>query len=227
MNETKQTTMRKLRGIMPPRAVSLTEAYMLAERQATELLRLLEVRQVPVPVARINELPRVEIQVEPRHRMLDKSGFSHRWENGRWLIVVNRNDVPGRRRFTLAHEFKHVLDHSVASVAYAHLGRGDAKRRDRQVEQICDHFAACLLMPRPVVKRAWASGIQDIEALAGLFKVSSAAMQVRLDYLGLLDEQRPVATYFRRESRLLDLPALLERLSPDTLAIGSIGGINV
>lgn len=219
MNENKQTAMRRLRGIMPARPVSLTEAYMLAERQATELLKLLGVRRVPVPVWRINELPRIEIQVEAQDSMIDKSGFSRRWENGHWLIVVNSHDVRGRRRFTLAHEFKHILDHSVANVAYVHLGRGDAKRRGRQVEQICDHFAACLLMPRMVVKRAWASGIQDIEALAGLFKVSCAAMQVRLDYLGLTDTERPVETYFRRESRLLHLPALLELPTPDILAI--------
>jgi Zn-dependent peptidase ImmA (M78 family) len=201
---------------MPARPVSLTEAYMLAERQATELLRLLEVRHVPVPVWRINELPRIEIHVQPQVIMVDKSGFSRRWENGHWLIVINSHDVRGRRRFTLAHEFKHVLDHSVAGVAYAHLGQGDAKRRDRQVERVCDHFAACLLMPRPVVKRAWTSGIQDIEALAGLFKVSSAAMQVRLDYLGLLDEQRPVETYFRRQASS-SWP--LGALEPEVLAI--------
>jgi predicted transcriptional regulator len=199
MNETKVNAMKKLRGIMPARAVSLTEAYMLAERQATELLRLLEVRSVPVPVWRIGELPRIEIQVESRDYMIDKSGFSHRWENGRWLIVVNKHDVRGRRRFTLAHEFKHVLDHSIASVAYAQLGRGDPERQARQIEQICHHFAACLLMPRPVVKRAWGSGIQDLEALSELFKVSSMAMQVRLDYLGLTDQERPIATYFRRD----------------------------
>jgi predicted transcriptional regulator len=185
---------------MPARPVSQTEAYVLAERQATELLRLLDVHEVPVPVARLGGLPRMEIRVESRYRMLDKSGFSHRWENGRWLIVINRNDVPGRRRFTLAHEFKHVLDHSIANVAYAQLGHGDRKRQYRQIEHICDHFAACLLMPRMVIKRAWASGIQDIDALAGLFKVSVSAMQVRLDYLGLSDGERPMETYFRRGS---------------------------
>lgn len=218
MNEPKQSIMRKLRGIMPARPVSLAEAYMLAERQATELLRLLDVHAVPVPVARIAELPRVEIQVEPRHRMLNKSGFSHRWENGRWLIVVNKHDVPGRRRFTLAHEFKHVLDHSVANVAYAQLGRGDAARQQRQVEHICDHFAACLLMPRTVVKRAWGSGIQDIDALAGLFKVSASAMQVRLDYLGLTDGERPVETYFRRSGRY-DVATLLGMTAPETFPL--------
>jgi len=218
MNEPKQSAMRTLRGIMPARPVSLTEAYMLAERQATELLKLLDVHQVPVPVVRLNELPRVEIQVEPRHRMLNKSGFSHRWENGRWLIVVNKHDVPGRRRFTLAHEFKHVLDHSVVNIAYAQLGHGDESRQQRQIEHICDHFAACLLMPRTVVKRAWASGIQDVDALAGLFKVSTTAMQVRLDYLGLTDRERPVETYFRR-STPYNVTALLRPLTPETFPL--------
>jgi Zn-dependent peptidase ImmA (M78 family) len=200
MNEPKQSTMSILRGIIPARPITQAEAYILAERQATTLLRLLDVHDVPVPVARLGTLPKVEIRVEPRHRMLDKSGFSHRWENGRWLIVVNQNDVPGRRRFTLAHEFKHVLDHSIANVAYAHLGHGGAKRQHYQIERICDHFAACLLMPRTVVKRAWGNGIQDVDALAGLFKVSMSAMQVRLDFLGLSDEKRPIETYFRRNA---------------------------
>lgn len=219
MNENKQTAMRKLRGIMPARPVSLTEAYMLAERKATELLKLLGVRHVPVPVWRINELPRIEVQVEAQGTMIDKSGFSRRWENGHWLIVINSHDVRSRRRFTLAHEFKHVLDHSVANVAYARLGYGDTKRRDRQIEQVCDHFAACLLMPRPVVKRAWTSGIQDIEALAGLFRVSMTAMQIRLDYLGLLDTERPVETYFRREAPAFANSYLLGILEPEILAI--------
>jgi len=218
MNESKQSIMKNVRGIMPARPVSLGEAYILAERQATELLRQLGVTSVPVPIARLNELPRVEIQVEPRYKMLDKSGFSHRWENGRWLIVVNKSDVPGRRRFTLAHEFKHVLDHSIASVAYARLGNGDPKRRHYQIERICDHFAACLLMPRPVVKRAWGSGIQDIEALARLFKVSVSAMQIRRDYLGLTDGERPVATYFRRSSPHR-VAALFNSLTPETFPL--------
>jgi Zn-dependent peptidase ImmA (M78 family) len=218
MNKTKQSTIRQLRDIMPARPVSSTEAYMLAERQATELLRQLGVHQVPVPVARINELPRVEIRVEPQHRMADKSGFSHHWENGHWLIVVNRSEVPGRRRFTLAHEFKHVLDHPVASIAYARFGYGDPKRQQRQIEQVCDYFAACLLMPRPVVKRAWCSGIQDIEALAGLFKVSMSAMQIRLDYLGLTDSEQPVETYFRRKTP--DITHVLGTFIPDTFPLG-------
>jgi Zn-dependent peptidase ImmA (M78 family) len=55
------------------------------------------------------------------------------------------------------------------------------------LEQLCDFFAACLLMPRPWVKAMWASGVQDVVALAGHFEVSPQAMQVRLFQLGLMD----------------------------------------
>jgi hypothetical protein len=58
-------------------------------------------------------------------------------------------------------------------------------------------------MPKLWVRRAWTSGIQDPEALAGLFHVSQLAMEKRLRYLGFLDEDptRTVASYFRRASK--------------------------
>jgi Zn-dependent peptidase ImmA (M78 family) len=56
-------------------------------------------------------------------------------------------------------------------------------------------------MPRPWVKRAWTSGIQGLPALAAHFGVSQAAMQVRLDELGLVD----------RAARC-DRPGLLESI---------------
>ena len=52
---------------------------------------------------------------------------------------------------------------------------------------MCDYFAACLLMPRPWVKRLWAQGTQDATVLAATFAVSPAAMNVRLQQLGLAE----------------------------------------
>jgi Zn-dependent peptidase ImmA (M78 family) len=190
---------RTLREIIPARALTLDEARILAERQATKLVEVLGITSVPVDVARIASLPKIELRVEPRHRMTHLAGFS-RWANGRWLIVVNRDNVEGRRRFTLAHEFKHVLDHTVADVAYTQFGKGDQPKHDRQVESVCDHFAACFLMPRIAVRRAWTSGMQDIPTLALHFKVSHTAMKIRLTYLGFLDDERSVETYFRSEA---------------------------
>ena len=102
-------------------------------------------------------------------------------------VGINKDDAPARRRFTLAHEFKHVLDHTVIDRAYA-----DRKGATDQahVELVCDYFAACLLMPRPWIKRAWINGVQDQAALAQLFNVSEAAMAIRLRQIGLV-EPRP------------------------------------
>lgn len=190
---------RSVRALMPTRRLTLSEAFVIAELQATKLLEELRITQAPVDVARIGDLPKIDVQLQPRHRMPSLAGFSQ-WTDGKWLIVVNKNSVPGRRRFTLAHEYKHVLDHPSVNVTYKHLGRGDRKRHDQQIELICNFFAACLLMPRSWVKRAWASGMQDEEALAGLFKVSVEAMHNRLIYLGYVgDDSRPLAEYFRSD----------------------------
>jgi hypothetical protein len=197
----------KVREIIPARSITQSEALILAERQASLLLKLLDVQAVPVDVFKISELPGVEVQVKPRHEMpaiaelaqtSEVGGVTHLRRDGSWLLTINREDTIGRRRFSLAHEFKHVLDHPVAERAYAKLGYGNAEYRARQIERICDHFAACFLMPRTALKRAWSSGIQDLEALAGQFNVSLTAMRIRLEYLGLTSEpDRPVSAYFR------------------------------
>lgn len=176
---TPTTIFRALRQLLPDRPLEVHEAQGVAERQALRLLALLDQREAPVDVSRIAELPRIEVRVEPK---LPVAGFSQ-WHRGRWLIAINRDDAPVRRRFTLAHEFKHVLDHPFVDRAYVDR-RG--KPQPELVEAICDHFAACLLMPRPWVKQAWVAGIQDQQALAARFGVSEAAMAIRLRQLGLV-----------------------------------------
>lgn len=58
-----------------------------------------------------------------------------------------------------------------------------------QAEQAADYFAACLLMPRAWVKRAWSEGLQRLSELSQLFEVSPPAMARRLDHLGLRPAQ--------------------------------------
>lgn len=192
--------LREVRALMPQRQLTLSEAFTIAEQQATKLLDLLGLTTPAVEVARVADLPKIEVRLQPRHRMPTLAGFSQ-WVDGRWLIVINRDSVPGRRRFTLAHEIKHVIDHPSFRTSYKHLGRGDAQKHDQQVEMICNYFAACFLMPRTWIKRVYAQGIQDEEALAGLFEVSLEAMHNRLIHLGYIgDDRRPLADYFRTNS---------------------------
>lgn len=193
---------KELRALMPHRALPLGESYLLAEKQANYALQLLGQREPDVNLGWILELPKVEVQLGPRYKMDGLSGFTT-FSRGRYVVMVNKNDSHSRRRFTLAHELKHLLDYTAAPVIHRDLGYGDPTRQAQQIESICNHFAACLLMPRTWIKHAWTNGIRDIAALAGLFNVSEEAMNKRLRFLGYIDDPRPLRTYFRRAGMAL------------------------
>jgi Zn-dependent peptidase ImmA (M78 family) len=199
-----QTVIKQLRALVPPRPLTWQEAKTIAERQATILLELLGQREPAVNVSLLAELPRIKVAVE---QLGGISGFSQ-WSKGRWLVVINKNDSRTRRRFTLGHEFKHVLDNPFIKDMYSKLGKS-MEERHRIIERICDYFAACLLMPRNWVKQQWANGIQNTMALAAIFNVSEAAMDRRLRDLHLIEDvdrhtvsfaslSQPVSAYLRK-----------------------------
>lgn len=213
---------RQLRATTPMRPLTEREAKSLAERQAIITLELLGQREPAVDVGAIADLPRIEVKVEPNLHLGGISGFSQ-WSRGRWLIVVNSSDSATRRRFTLSHEFKHVLDHPFANVIYSKLADAEAER-ERMTERICDYFAGCLLVPRNWLKRAWANGIQERTALAALFNVSEAAIQVRLQQTGTIESgmhlrelSQPVRNYFRKSPAGLSSEVIGRSLMKESL----------
>lgn len=180
-----------LRALIPSRPLRLYEHLLLAERQGERLHELLGQTG---PAASLNWLlqqDKITVVMQPRWKMDGLSGMST-WDDGRWVIGINKGNPHARRRFTLAHEFKHCLDSDRDKITYRHINPA-------QREQVADYFAACYLMPKMWLRRAWTSGIQHPEALAGLFVVSLLAMEKRLRYLGFVDAEpeRPLATYFR------------------------------
>jgi len=187
----------QVRALAPTHSLTQSEAYYLAEQQATHLLRLLDITGPHVSYDRLLELPNIEVKPEPKYRMRH-AGLS-RYQDGTWLIRIDKNDVHGRRRFTLGHEFKHLIDDPMVRTIYADLGYGDPHERERQIEALCQYFAACFLMPREWVTAAWLNGIRDVYNLAALFQVSASAMHIRLKYLGLWDgdADRDAHSYFR------------------------------
>ncbi|MCU1387844.1 MAG: hypothetical protein JWL72_1182 [Ilumatobacteraceae bacterium] len=185
------SVLQELRQLMPSRPLGDSEARAIAERQAARMLRLTGITEPHVPGSIIADLPRIAVDVRSG---LPASGVTH-WQRSThtWRIVLRANDAAVRQRFSLAHELKHIIDHPVVDLAYPALGRHTSRQR---AESICDYFAACLLMPRPWVKKAWASGVQQLDALAELFGVSQQAMQYRLIDCGLIPSGRH-NLYFR------------------------------
>jgi Zn-dependent peptidase ImmA (M78 family) len=184
----------ELRAMMPTRTLRTWEHLATAEHQAGRLHDKLKQTGPAADLGWVTQLETIKIVLVPRWKMEGLSGMTT-WQDDHWLIGINRGNPHARRRFTLCHEFKHALDANRDRLTYK--GITTAQR-----EYIADYFAACYLMPKLWVRRAWTSDIQDPEALAGLFGVSRQAMDKRLKYFGFVDDEpeRPVATYFRLAS---------------------------
>lgn len=167
-----------LRDFVPIRPLRRSEAMRIAELQAQRFLAMSGVKQPAVPERVISELPRLQVE---RVASLPVSGATH-WASQRWLVLLNGTEPLSRQRFSLAHELKHILDHRFVGILYADI---PVDQRHAAIEQICDYFAGCLLIPRPWLKRAWGEGLQSLSALANHFQVSEAAVLVRLNQTGL------------------------------------------
>ena len=172
------STLGSLRALIPNRPCQFAEALVIAELQASRLLSLTGVEQAPVPSEVVSELPRISVHCRP----IPMSGLSY-WNGDAWIIAINRSEPPTRQRFTLMHEFKHIVYHGRVSDLY----RGGHHRAGQQAEQAADYFAGCVLMPRVMLKQAWSRGLQTHSALARHFETSERAIHVRLAQVGLLD----------------------------------------
>lgn len=183
------SVLAELRALAPPRPLPVWEARGVAERQAARLLRRHGIAVAPVPEEVIASLPYVQVRYV-RARTLAASA---RWSKTRrrWVILINRDDTAGRQRFSLAHEFHHIVAHPLARTIFR-----DRAGRSGYLdgERAADAFAAALLMPKAWVKRAfYDEGIRDPRMLARRFEVSTAAMRVRIDQLGLLEPEAVAA----------------------------------
>lgn len=103
------------------------------------------------------------------------------------VININREDNEERKRFTIAHEFSHLLLHKSKEdhVDYRQALQNYSTNDELTKEVQANMLAAAILMPSRLVKEAWVK-FKDIDDIAELFKVSKSAAAIRLESLGLL-----------------------------------------
>jgi Zn-dependent peptidase ImmA (M78 family) len=166
-----------LRHLIPDRPLQPHEALRIAELQANRLLELSGNTDQPAGAELVTGLPRIQVE----YRRLPTSGLSY-WNGREWVIGINRSEPETRQRFTLLHEFKHIIDHGRTHHLYGN--------NPRLAEQAADYFAGCALMPKRLVKSAWGQGIQRTEDLAQTFDVSEPAIRIRLAQLRLAEPER-------------------------------------
>ena len=96
------------------------------------------------------------------------------------VVVVNRQFSLERRRMTLAHELAHrIIDPSALS--------------EREEEKAATYFAGALLMPREHLEREVGKhrnrlGYKELMDLKHLYRVSGAALLVRLRNIGIIND---------------------------------------
>ncbi len=173
-----------LRRLHPSRPLDLTDALWLAELQAHRLLQLRgAAHDIPVPTSIVTELPRIAVDHDPDLPKDAASGCST-WDYQRraWVISLNPTEPRTRRRFTVLHEYKHILDHGSSAIRFSG-SRAPFQRPAAEV--VADYFAGCVLMPKRLLSAAYYDGIQQPRDLAELFDVSEPAIRVRLNQIGL------------------------------------------
>lgn len=175
-----------LRALIPAHdRVTFAEALQVAERQADKLLHLHGHAKLPIPTELITALPKVAVEYT-RHLASGATFWHHHRQT--WIIHLSRSDSPRRQRFTLAHEYKHIIDHGRFHLLYED---SDTTTTKAQSERAADYFAGCLLVPRHLLTRAWDNGVRKTHKLAQLFYVSEQAIVVRLKQCALIDRRNP------------------------------------
>ena len=160
------------------------------EDLTSEILLTNDMYKVPVDVIKIANANDIKVYEGD----LDKKtsgAIRYKKEEDKFEILVNKNDVITRQRFTIAHELGHYFLHQDylkseeihIDIMYriAEKGNDTEKEREKQV----DYFAGALLMNRTLLEKLHKEN-NSIQELADLFNVSVSAMTVRLDILGLL-----------------------------------------
>jgi Zn-dependent peptidase ImmA (M78 family) len=117
--------------------------------------------------------------------------------NKLYEILINNTKPQTRQNFTIAHELGHYFLHQPQIKSEQILIDGDAfvdgvtnilYRLDNaahtEIEREANNFAASLIMPEQLVRKAWLA-LRSIESCANIFNVSTTAMSIRLERLGL------------------------------------------
>ena len=107
--------------------------------------------------------------------------------NGEPYIFLNRDMVPGRDRFTFAHELGHIkmnhLDIDQSKITAFH---------EPKLRQEANYFAACLLMPEDWIRSDCGSSTISLDMLRDLvqvYDVSWEAMTNRLHELDICERE--------------------------------------
>lgn len=118
-------------------------------------------------------------------------GVSFVSDNGNLIIIVNKNMPNDRKRFTVAHEFGHLIMHNIEKGNYL-------IDDNRDIEKEANAFASEFLMPEDGIRNQLKDlRLSDLGALKQYWLTSMASIIYRAKDLKCIDENK--AQYFNIE----------------------------
>jgi Zn-dependent peptidase ImmA (M78 family) len=151
--------------------------WRLAEQEADKISD--EYSVPPIPVHEIAESSGVNVVFADFGENAEKVSGLCDFKEAR--IYVNRDDMPERQSFTIAHELGHWLLHRESFLEhpdeYRVLPRFSEPNRANTMEKEANKFAACLLVPERLLLPVRSA---PVSSLAKIFGVSRTMMEFRL-----------------------------------------------
>ncbi len=163
------------------------------EELTSEILMNNDMYRIPVDVVKIANSNDIKVYEGDLNKKIS-GAIRYKKEENKFEILVNKNDIKSRQRFTVAHELGHYFLHQNflkseeihVDIMYRSINNDKANIEDlRRKEKEVDYFAGALLMNRTLLEKMHKEN-NSIKELAEIFDVSISAMTVRLDILGLL-----------------------------------------
>lgn len=111
-----------------------------------------------------------------------------------YSVIINRNDVPGRRHFDFAHELFHLLTWDTLTPRREDFENRSIGYNDQRIERMAENFSAGLLMPRSVLEPLWKRH-EEMEihhrllTIAKELGVTAQAVRYRARNLGWIGER--------------------------------------
>lgn len=190
--------------------LSAQSSYEDAQERAESLVAELNLGVIPAEglidkIERELDIPVLFVDTVDADNSQSISGATcHLEEMG--VILINRNESEALRFFDLAHELFHALTWDAMKPDHRESNSVENRNKGKRIEQLADHFASALLIPRAsLVKLIDRDRVDDITHLcevAALLRVAPVTLAWRLFNLRLIgkDTRRSLSLEKQRPS---------------------------
>lgn len=167
-------------------------------KAAAEFIEISELLVPPINIFRILEDLKISVFYADLPAGVDGTGIEGQPEiNIRPIIILDTKPDYRRRRFTAAHELKHIIFDK------GEKSRNDYDLREKRLEQEANFFASLILMPDIMLTQLLdAYSDANVTLVSRVFGLSSEAAFYRLLNIGAISSDSVYTPQFKKDDKI-------------------------